>query len=323
MDLNIRQYALFVGYNKNSKIPTMSLNTKTNKYCCFRCGAEGFSIGLYAKIKKIDNKKAYKELLERECFSPNKSPIEISPINLLADIKARDTIYRDFLSMLKLDGKHKIHLKNMGFLDASIEDNLYKSVPKNYIKRRLICSSLSKEYDLCGVPGFYQEEDFHWCFSRMDGFFVPVYDQNGYIQGLSIHLDKPFNNATDMWFSSTDKINGTGARSWIMKNNIFEDTKNLIITDNFLLSHLIKETLNAPIIAFQNITNSYMILKEIEKTNIENITFVFRMSEYYKDLNHIINRVFRNLIPLGYNLKIKYIKGYKDFFNEDFSVFIH
>ena len=29
----------FCGYNKLSKIPTMSLNTTNNKYCCSRCGA--------------------------------------------------------------------------------------------------------------------------------------------------------------------------------------------------------------------------------------------------------------------------------------------
>ena len=58
---------------------------------------DGYSIGLYAKIRGIDNKKAYKELLERECFSLNKSPIEISPINLLADIEIRDAVYRKFL----------------------------------------------------------------------------------------------------------------------------------------------------------------------------------------------------------------------------------
>ncbi len=28
----------FCGYNKNSKIPTLSLNSQTNKYCCCRCG---------------------------------------------------------------------------------------------------------------------------------------------------------------------------------------------------------------------------------------------------------------------------------------------
>ena len=141
-------YALFVGYNKNSKIPTMSLNSQNNKYCCCRCGVGGYSIGLYAKVKGIDNKKAYKELLDRECFSLNKSSIEISPINLLRDIEIRDKIYRDFLNMLRLDINHKKYLKNIGFLDSSIDKNLYKSVPKNYIKRRLICNSLSKEYNL-------------------------------------------------------------------------------------------------------------------------------------------------------------------------------
>lgn len=29
----------FCGYNKNSKIATLSLNTTNNKYCCSRCGA--------------------------------------------------------------------------------------------------------------------------------------------------------------------------------------------------------------------------------------------------------------------------------------------
>ena len=62
----------FCGYNKNSKIPTMSLNLKNNKYCCCRCGAGGYSTGLYAKVRGIDTKKAYKELLERECFSQDK-----------------------------------------------------------------------------------------------------------------------------------------------------------------------------------------------------------------------------------------------------------
>ena len=138
----------FCGYNKNSKIPTMSLNSQNNKYHCSRCGASGYSVGLYAKVKGIDNKKAYKELIERECFSINKSPIEISPINLLADIEIRDKVYRNFLHMLKLDSSHKKYLNKIGFLDSSIENNMYKSVPKNYIKRRLICNCLSRKYNL-------------------------------------------------------------------------------------------------------------------------------------------------------------------------------
>lgn len=318
--MKAKQYVRFVGYNKNSKIPTMSLNSQNNKYCCSRCGVGGYSVGLYAKVKGIDTKKAYRELLDRECFSQDKVAVEISPINLLSDIEIRDRVYRDFLSMLKLEGKHKTYLKNIGFLDGTIEDNLYKSIPKNYIKRRLIGNSLSRKYNLGGVPGFYQEEDFKWIFSKYNGFFVPVFDENRYIQGLSIHLDRPFNNNSDIWFSSNNKINGTNAKNWIMKANINTNSESVILTDNLLLGALAKETTNGSIIAFQNICNSYMILKEIENTNIRNITFLLRMTEGENNLDYIINRVFRDLIPLGYNLDIKYISDYKDFFNNNFNV---
>ena len=63
----------------------------------------GYSVGLYARVKGIDNKKAYRELLDKECFSIQKSNITISPINEIADIDKRDAIYRTFLNMLKLE----------------------------------------------------------------------------------------------------------------------------------------------------------------------------------------------------------------------------
>lgn len=310
----------FCGYNKLSKIPTLSLNSQNNKYCCSRCGAGGYSVGLYAKVRAIDTKKAYKELLERECYSLNKETIGISPINLIADIEVRDAVYRAFLGMLKLEGQHRKYLKNLGLLDSSIEDGLYKSIPQNYIKRRLIGYTLSKKYNLAGIPGFFEEEDFKWCFNGYKGFFVPVFNQDGYIQGLSIHLDKPFNTSSDIWFSSNNKINGTGAKSWIMKNNITKNSNSVVITDNFLLGHLIKETINAPMLAFQNISNSYRILKELEKTNINDILFVIRLPQVNENLDYIINRIFKDLIPLNYNLDIKYINNYKDFFDDEFNV---
>ena len=281
-------FVRFAGYNKLSKIPTMSLNTRDNKYHCMRCGAGGYSVGLYARVRGIDTKKAYKELLEKECYSLDRSRIEISPINLLADIEIRDKIYREFLSMLKLDSQHRMYLKNLGLLNSSIENGMYKSVPKNYIKRRLVGSALSRKYNLCGIPGFYQEEDFRWVFSKYNGFFVPVLDQNGYIQGLSIHLDKPYNNNQDIWFSSSNKINGTSAKSFVMKNNINEYSNNLVITDNFLLGNLIKETINAPMLAFQNISNSYTILNELERNGIKDILFVIRLSQANENLDYIV-----------------------------------
>lgn len=316
----IRCICPFCGYNKLSKIPTMSLNVDNNKYCCCRCGAGGYSVGLYAKVRNIDTQRAFKELLGKECYSLDKSRIEISPINLLADIKIRDKVYREFLSMLRLELQHKRYLKDMGLLDSSIENGLYRTAPSKYIKRRLVCSSLARKYNLAGIPGFFQEEDFHWCMGGYKGLFIPVFDEDGYIQGISVHLDKEFNNNQDLWFSSSGKINGTGAKSWIQKYNVTENTKSVFLTDNLLLGNLIKETINAPVIAFQNITNSYAILKEIEETNIQNITFVLRLPNGNQNLDYIIRRVFRDLIPLGYSLNVKTIKDYKDIFNDEFNV---
>ncbi len=316
----VKQYALFVGYNKLSKIPTLYLNSQSNKYNCVRCGAGGYSIGLYAKVRCIDNKKAFKELLEKECYSLNKSHIEISPINLIADIEIRDKVYREFLGMLKLEKQDRNYLNSLGLLDSSIDESLYRSIPNKYIKRRLICYSLSRNFNLSAIPGFYQEEDFKWCFGGYKGFFVPVFNGNGLIQGLSIHLKKPFNNTQDLWFSSSNKINGTSAKSWIMKHNITEDTDSVFLTDNFLLGNLIKEAINAPTIAFQNISNSYSILKEIEGTNIRNIIFVLRIPQSNQNLDYIIRRIFRDLLPCGYSLDVKHITDYKDLFDDKFNV---
>ena len=307
----------FCGYNKNSKVATLSLNIANNKYCCSRCGAGGYSIGLYARVKNIDTKKAYRELIDRKCFSIEREGIEISPINEISDINIRDKVYRDFLSMLGLEISHKRYLEKLGFLRNTIEENQYKSIPKNYIKRRIIASKLSRRYNLCGIPGFYQEENFNWIFTNARGFFVPLFDENKKIKALTIHLDKPFNNSTDIWFSSKGKINGTGVKNDVFKHNIFDNTDTIVMTDNLLLGNYIEASLNVPTIAFSNIANSYQILKEIEKTNAENIIFTIRNSEN-QNLDYIINRIFKDLIPLGYNLECKYINDFKDVLKEDF-----
>lgn len=164
------------------------------------------------------------------------------------------------------------------------------------------------------------EDDLKWTFSKYEGFFVPVYDKNGYIQGLSVHLDKPFNDNRDIWFSSNARINGTPAKSWVSRSNIDVNTEKIYITDNFLLGHFLKDALNVPTISFQNISNSYLILNEIEGTEIRDITFVVRLPQSNKNLDYIINRIIRDLISKGYNIDTKYVRTNKDFFDDNFSV---
>lgn len=105
-----------------------------------------------------------------------------------------------------------------------------------------------------------------------------------------------------------------------MRHNTDEKTDKVYVTDNFLLANLMKETIDVPIIAFQNISNSYMILKEIENKPIENIIFVIRLPQSNENLDYIIRRIIRDLLPLGYNIDTKYVKDYKDFFDKNFDV---
>ena len=168
-----------------------------------------------------------------------------------------------------------------------------------------------------GFHGFYQEEDWGWTFTNVKGFFVPIFDENNKIQGLSIRLDNSFNGSDNLCFSSKDKINGTATKNFISKSNITENTDTIILTDDLILGNLIKDTINAPVIAFSRITNSYQILNILDKTNIKNIIFTIRKNKH-QNLDYIINRVFKDLIPLGYNLETKYVSDYKDILKEDF-----
>lgn len=219
--------------------------------------------------------------------------------------------------MLNLEQNHKIYLENQGFLNSTIDNQMYRSIPKNYIKRRLVANALKRKYNLAGIPGFFQEEDFGWNFTSTKGFFVPMFDEEERIQALSIHLDKSFNGTNDILFSSNGKINGTGVKNWISKNNINEDTETIILTDNLLLGNLIKDVLKFPIIAFNSISNSYQILNALDNTNIKNIIFTVRPVEN-QNLEYIIHRVFRDLIPLGYNIETKYVRDYKDILEDNF-----
>ena len=246
-----------------------------------------------------------------------RSNITISPINEIADIETRDMVYREFLNMLNLESQHKRYLQRIGFLNSTIDAQMYRSVPKKKIKRRLIANSLKRKYDLAGIPGFFQEEDWCWTFSAPRGFFIPLFDEHNRIQALSIHLDEDYNNIKDMWFSSNGKINGTATKNWICKNNINAFTQTIVLTDNLLLGNFIKEVLNVPMIAFSSINNSYQILKVLDNTNIQNIIFTLR-SFNNQNIDYVINKIFADLLPLGYNIECKYISEFKDILKDDF-----
>ena len=148
-------------------------------------------------MRGIDNKQAFKELLEREVFSVNRSNYTIDTNNEIADIERRDKVYRAFLDKLDLSGEHRRLLLDYGFPQAYINTHICKSMPKKAtnaketIKRKMLMHHM-KSYDLSGIPGYFQREDFSWEYTSADGFLIPVLDADSKIQGLVIELDKEY-----------------------------------------------------------------------------------------------------------------------------------
>lgn len=204
----------FCGDSQNPRHGHLYLNIRENKYYCVRCGEGGYAIGLYARMKGIDTKRAYKELLGLEDETPSTIKVVETKTCEIANIEIRHRTYSAFLDMLELELQHMSDLKRRGLSVKQIKEKGYKSVPQGE-KRYSICKKLLEAgYTLEGVPGFYKK-DRRWTCYDVPGYLIPVRDGRGRIQGLQVRLDEPGDGGKYRWFSSRDQENGTPAESWV------------------------------------------------------------------------------------------------------------
>lgn len=102
-----------------------------------------------------------------------------------------------------------------GFTEQQIEKNGYKSTPVfgfRSLARRLLKMGCVLE----GVPGFYEEESGEWSIhftAKSSGFLVPVRNIEGFIVGMQIRLDHPYDGRKYMWLSSVNYNKGTSSGS--------------------------------------------------------------------------------------------------------------
>lgn len=197
------------------------LNPAQGKWYCNRCGEGGYTLSLYAKLRGIDNRSAYRELTngavlgqvatetERYINKPDPEP---------ASIKTRDAVYRMFLDMLPLLDRHKEDLLHRGLPESVIARNNYKSIPETPQKRWGVCRQLIKHGTLEGIPGFHarvsKKGEEYWDFACEPGYLIPVVDAQGKIQGLQIRLDDS-SDGKYRWFSSRGLSKGTPAKAWV------------------------------------------------------------------------------------------------------------
>ncbi len=195
----------------NDRKRHLSLNTAKNQFNCHRCGESGNSVSLYAKVHRVDNKTAFKELIagfNREIPPQVNKPLPVIQEATLKPLSNRHDVYYDMLQMLNLSAAHHRQLLSRGLSEAVIKRNMYRTAPKEYSPLyNGILRHLAAAHDLSGIPGFYQRNG-RWRMAVKKGMFIPVCTQHGYIQGLQIRLDS-IENRKYRWFSSSNYNGGT------------------------------------------------------------------------------------------------------------------
>jgi conjugative relaxase-like TrwC/TraI family protein len=139
-----------------------------------------------------------------------------------AEIERRDAIFQDLLSALKLSERDRKNLLKRGLDEAVIERNGYKSVPSLASIDEV--EGHFKERDLNGIPGFYKEEGVWrlnigaWrdksgiAHSFHQGFFIPVRDLQGRIEGFQIRrAEVKDDEPRYIWLSSSNKEDGASS----------------------------------------------------------------------------------------------------------------
>lgn len=195
----------------------LSLNTRTDQYRCNLCGAHGNSITLYAGIKGISNRVAFRELyMGGKVYPLPQQPIPQNTERQPRTLLERHEVYTDMLHFLTLSDRHKENLVDRGLSEKRIEQNMYRSMPSSEESRKLLAHLLrSCGHDLQGIPGFRTYYG-TWTISGPAGFLIPVRNKDGLIQGLKIRLDDADHPARKYrWLSSRSLPNGTRSYSWI------------------------------------------------------------------------------------------------------------
>jgi len=162
---------------------------------------------------------------------------ETKPVAPVADKYIRDAVYRALLWQLTLSDEHRSNLVRRGLNEQTIEQGKFKSTPDAEASTR-IAAALASEADLAGVAGFYREGAAWRMVKVPRGFFVPVLDRGGLIQGLQIRRDE-LHSPKDpryIWLSSKGYAFGTssGAPCHVQNPERIAATGRAVITEGSL-----------------------------------------------------------------------------------------
>ena len=138
--------------SQNPKSGYMKVDIIKNLYICNNCESIGTSVELYARLKCMSNKAAFKELMRERPILDSRPYIFNNPVK---DEQYRNIVYSRFLEKQTLSTNHYKKLKAINFTDDYIKNNDFKSIENNSDKKKEICRELQENgLKLDGIPGF-------------------------------------------------------------------------------------------------------------------------------------------------------------------------
>lgn len=226
------------------KQPKLYVNADSRSFYCFRCGAKGGAVDLYALFHGISFDEAKKEMRKiRSDASYEFSKVAVTSAVTEKEtttvasrsVKQKDLVYEAMVDELRLSFAHRVFLRKRGLTDEQIDEFRFRSLPQGTNERKALVNALSEQgFELLGIPGFYQAETGIKFVPFENGILIPLLGVTGKIQGFQIRSTR--NNAKSKYFSlsSGSKEKGCKSETYIHCVGMNRDTKVAYLTEGAL-----------------------------------------------------------------------------------------
>ena len=283
----------------------LNINLSKDVFCCPKCSSGGGVVAFYAfmkhgidpdaiknnpdlKLKILDEMKGGVPDYGNDVARKPKRKEKVSIEARMASIKKRDRLYNEFLDSLVLDKEDMENLLSRGLTESEIVKNGYKSVNNDFSFQNI------PDFNPLGVPGFYKENNAWKIRNYGAGFYIPVRDLNGRIQGCQIRLRS--GKLRYLWLSSPELESGVGAETWSHFVGVPEET--VMITEGPLKADIIYRFTKQPVIAVPGVSClSHMekMLISLKKVGVSKVLTCFDMD--YKT-NENVRKAYLKLISI-------------------------
>lgn len=284
-----------------------------NTFKCFKCGRSGSAIKLYAELKGLDTKMAYKELIS-DGLSRNirikKEWIESTAHRktntvTIENVRYLDSVYREFLSLLSLNNHHRKNLYNRGLTETYIKKYMYRSLPTNYKERVNIARKLlDKGYKLEGVPGFYKDKYGNFNFVTTKGMLIPFFDLDNNIVTMQIRIDDEVKEERErqgksftryIYFTSSGYNKGSKSNVTAHIAGKIANIKDVYITEGPLKATIANYFSNETFIAIPGVAIAHQkVVDYLKKIKPERVIIAFDMDVFEnKDVKRAIIRLIK------------------------------